>query len=356
MATLRNASSGKAQPQNERPRRNPTRQRSSASESQSQADASYSSLDESRKHVLDLDDGSEEGRPRKRAWRSSPSITSSSPRLASNPALPTPSFTTTSYSTSSASAEAFSDTDHGEVEDVSSDDVEDELASYDGVGNSDTDDGEVEDEVFSDGGVDNGDADDDKAEPATTSMAPATETQTNQEIQTFLDQNDPGCTIIDSTCYDYHRDAYVMHYILAQIRLPKKFGGTGEAITIEIVNDTGSTHQSVFKTDLEKMNYDRNTYRGHTGNIQLYTANGIISRESLWVELRLLKPDKTPFGDWFLEQAKLDPANPPGDRFTGTRIRNEFLFATVPGRYHLYVAKVAQPHIIIKKISPIRTD
>lgn len=314
----------KARPQNERSRGNPTLRRSPASESQSQEHTSCISPGESRKRGQELDDGSEEGRPRKRARRLSLSNTLSSTPSASNPApstssssaplLPPPSFPTFSYSASLASTKISGDTDHDEVEDASSDDVEDE--------------------VVSDDGVDNGDIDDDKIEPPITPTLQVTETQTNEEIQTFLDQNVPGCTVIDSTCYNRRRGD-LMHRILAQIRLPKKYGGTERATEIALFNNTGSFYQRVFETDLEEIDYNRNTYRGNIGNW------GVGSRKSLWVELRLLKPDKTSFGDWFLEEATIDDKDLFQERHTGNQIREEFLFATVPGKQHLYVAKVA---------------
>lgn len=222
-------------------------------------------------------------------------------------------------STSSASTEASGDTDYEKVEKVSSDDVEDEAFS---------------------------DTDDDKVKASTTSTVPATSTQTSQEIQTFLDQNGPGCTVIDSTYYDSLGEdeqwETVKHDILARIRLPKTYGGTGKATEIEMLNDTGSAFLRLFQTDLEKMGYNRYTYWGHTDNITLGTGNGEVCRKSLWVELQLLKPDdKTPIGDWFLERATIGDMDLCMGRLTGSQVRNEFSFLTTPGNRHLYVAKVA---------------
>lgn len=256
------------------------------------------------------------------------STTLCSTPTASNPApstsssqllLITPSLLTTLCSTSSASTEVSGDADYEKVENASPDDVEDEAFS---------------------------DTDDDKVKPSTTSTVPATETQTNQEIQKFHNQNDASYTVIDSTCYDSLGEdeqwETVKHDILARIRLPKKYGGTGKAIEIEMLNDTGSAFLRLFHTDLEEMGYDCYTYWGHTDNITLGTGNGEVRRKSLWVELQLLKPDdKTPFGDWFLERATIGDMDLCMGRLTGSQVRNEFSFLTTPGNRHLYVAKVA---------------
>lgn len=321
---------GKAQPQNERSRGNPTRRRSPGSQSESREHTSCSSLAGSRKRGHHLDDESEEVRPRKRARRSLLSTTLCSTPSASNPApstsssstqllLITPSLLTTLCSTSSASTEVSGDADYEKVGNASSDDVEDEAFS---------------------------DTDDDKVKPSTTSTVPATETQTNQEIQNFLNQNGASYTVIDSTCYDSLGEdeqwETVKHDILARIRLPKKYGGTGKATEIEMLNDTGSAFLRLFHTDLEEMGYDCYTYWGHTDNITLGTGNGEVCRKSLWVELQLLKPDdKTPFGDWFLERATIGDMDLCMGRLTGSQVRNEFSFLTTPGNRHLYVAKVA---------------
>ena len=244
------------------------------------------------------------------------------------------------------------DTDDDEAENASSKDLEDEVFSDDGIDDEEVEDGssnDLEDEVFSDDGVDNGDIDNDEVELSTTSTAQATETQTNQEIGSSLLQHDrvlPRYTVVDSTFYDNlgeDKCDEVMHNVLARIRLPKIYGGTEKAIEIEILNDTGSSYQCVFEADLEEMEYNCHTYRGYTGKVLLCTCNGVTSRESLWVELQLLKPDRTSFGGWFLEQTAIENMELCGGvRVTGSQIRKEFYFATTPGKRHLFVAKVAQ--------------
>lgn len=306
------------------------RRSSPGAQSVSRAHTSCSLLAGSRKRGEHLDDESEEVRPRKRARRSLLSTTLCSTPPASNPApstsssstppvLVTPSLLTALSSTLPVLTDASGDADYEKVEKASSDDIEDEAFS---------------------------DTDDDKVKPSATSTVPATETETNPEIQTFLDQNGPGCTVIDSTCYDSLGEdeqwETVKHDILARIRLPKKYGGTGKEKEIEMLNDTGSAFLRLFHTDLEEMGYDCYTYWGHTDNITLGTGNGEVCRKSLWVELQLLKPDgKTPFGDWFLERATIGDMDLCMGRLTGSQVRNEFSFLTTPGNRHLYVAKVA---------------
>src|SRR5205814_6576391 len=82
--------------------------------------------------------------------------------------------------------------------------------------------------------------------------------------------------------------------ILALIRLPSRWGGNDNVtLPIGFMNDTGSTMQTVFDTDLASLGYNSQTYQGNTGQVYMQTANGVVARESISFEMKLIKPDGT---------------------------------------------------------------
>ncbi|KAL9116405.1 MAG: hypothetical protein Q9187_007070 [Circinaria calcarea] len=129
------------------------------------------------------------------------------------------------------------------------------------------------------------------------------------------------------------------HEILARMRLPEYYGGNGNVVNVAILNDTGSTVQTLFDPDLNAMGYDPLTYTGNSGPLQIQTANGTVTRQSLWVEMQLMKPDGTPTSRWFLEQGIATPLAGNPSRLSGRFLRRELYFATAPGNYTLYVAQ-----------------
>ena len=66
-----------------------------------------------------------------------------------------------------------------------------------------------------------------------------------------------------------------------------------------ILNDTGSSVQTVFDTDLASLGYNSQTYQGHTGQADIETANGTVMRQLILIEVQLIKHDGTPASGWF---------------------------------------------------------
>lgn len=107
------------------------------------------------------------------------------------------------------------------------------------------------------------------------------------------------------------------------------------------MNDTGSTRQTIFTTDLTNLHYDRNTYQGGRGITTVVTANGVVNRERITIEIQLLMADGTAISPWFRELALIKHVLPgvPAFRLSGNAMRDHFYFATAPGNTTLYVAK-----------------
>jgi hypothetical protein len=130
--------------------------------------------------------------------------------------------------------------------------------------------------------------------------------------------------------------------IFASFRLISEYGGDPNmTINVSIANDTGSTRQTIFTTDLTNLHYDRNTYRGRRGNTTVATANGLVDRERIVIEIQLLTADGTALSPWFREVALIKSIAPgvPSVRLSGNAMRDYLYFATAPGNTTLYVAK-----------------
>src|SRR4051794_3078621 len=92
--------------------------------------------------------------------------------------------------------------------------------------------------------------------------------------------------------------------IFARFRLPAIFGGNpNTTFDVEIMNDTGSNIQTLFPTDLVALGYDRLTYRGHRGVIDVRTANGTMRRRVIVIEVQITKADGMAITPWFRQNA-----------------------------------------------------
>lgn len=71
------------------------------------------------------------------------------------------------------------------------------------------------------------------------------------------------------------------------------------------------------------------------------TANGVVDRERITIEIQLLMADGTAISPWFRELAIIKPILPGASdyRLSGNAMRNHFYFATAPGNTMLYIAK-----------------
>ncbi|KAL1966567.1 hypothetical protein VTN77DRAFT_3978 [Rasamsonia byssochlamydoides] len=113
-------------------------------------------------------------------------------------------------------------------------------------------------------------------------------------------------------------NAYSGHEILARMRLIPNLGGTGAAVNVSILNDTGSTIQSVLQTDLAAMGLNPQ-YGGLGPPVVVQTANGPVNRQSIFVELQLMRADGTVASEWIRELGLITPPGAAQMRLTGAQ-------------------------------------
>ncbi|PLN83983.1 hypothetical protein BDW42DRAFT_191967 [Aspergillus taichungensis] len=131
-----------------------------------------------------------------------------------------------------------------------------------------------------------------------------------------------------------------MHEIFARVRLIADFGGSSHLyVSVRIANDTGSNVQSIFDTDLTRLQYDPHTYLGTHGQVPLTTASGIIFREQIVIELQIVDSQGEEISPWFAEVAVIIPEELGVVRLSGGAMRNQLYFATAPGNDTLYISR-----------------
>lgn len=126
------------------------------------------------------------------------------------------------------------------------------------------------------------------------------------------------------------------HMLNAQFRLPARFGGmdNGPIITCQVLNDTGSTIASIYKSDWAQLNVNNIEV---TAKTEVTVADGT-SREWLTVtyEVRLISyaPNASIYtiGDWMVDRAIIidDPVGEGSQRLSGDSMRRQLWFLTTP--------------------------
>jgi hypothetical protein len=123
------------------------------------------------------------------------------------------------------------------------------------------------------------------------------------------------------------------------LRLTPAFGGDGTTCGIIAMNDTGSDILSLFTTDLPYLGGNIQGYLGWHGQTSITDANGGITVfPTIFVQVRLVRDDNTPWGDWINEVAIVKPYSPNMPRLSGVRIRRALYFDTAPGNHLLAVS------------------
>jgi hypothetical protein len=124
------------------------------------------------------------------------------------------------------------------------------------------------------------------------------------------------------------------------MRLHTRLGGDDNAvIRMRLLNDTGSSLQTIFDTDLASIYYNPQTYQGNLGQLNVTTANGTVARQGIVVEMQLRKPNWEPASDWFVENGVIVPFAPNITRLSGSGLQSSLYFVTTPGNQFLYVAR-----------------
>ena len=118
-----------------------------------------------------------------------------------------------------------------------------------------------------------------------------------------------------------------------------------------IANDTGFNIQTIFTTDLAALQHNPATYYSLAGTININTANGLVQRSTIDIEMQIIKADGTALTGWFRERAVITPPGGSLYRLSGSEIRNHLYFATTPGNATLYVA--AKKNGIVRQLPVI---
>ncbi|KAK9431774.1 hypothetical protein V1505DRAFT_367059 [Lipomyces doorenjongii] len=130
-----------------------------------------------------------------------------------------------------------------------------------------------------------------------------------------------------------------MHEIFANFRLVPEWGGDPNlSIPVVIANDTGSDIQTTFDTDLILLNYDQSTYGGRLPAIALQTANGLVIRQRIQIQVQIIDSTGREMTRWFLESAVIVPHAGGTERLSGAAMRNHLYFATAPGNTRLWMS------------------
>ena len=118
-------------------------------------------------------------------------------------------------------------------------------------------------------------------------------------------------------------------------------GGGGRILFGSMINDTGSNVLTLYPSEVRAMALPQN-YTGWGEIVSIMTANGIIRRRKIIIQIRILSSDpyQTPLSDWINEEAivTLDDGAMQFDRLSGGLMRSKLFFATAPGSDKLYVA------------------
>jgi hypothetical protein len=101
------------------------------------------------------------------------------------------------------------------------------------------------------------------------------------------------------------------------LRLTPLLGGDGTVHGIIAMNDTGSDILSLFTTDLLQLG----NIQGYTGRqaptITIDANGGMTSFSTILVQVRLVRDDNTPWGDWIDEAAIIRQPSPGVSRLSG---------------------------------------
>ncbi|RHZ68958.1 hypothetical protein CDV55_104354 [Aspergillus turcosus] len=124
----------------------------------------------------------------------------------------------------------------------------------------------------------------------------------------------------------------LMHEIFARFRLVNVYGGHANlTISRRIANDTGSSVQTIFVSDLVELQYNAQTYAGNLGVAFIGTASAPVLRQRIEIELQILNGQGETMTPWFPEVAVIVPDGPGLARLSGRAMRNHIYFATAPG-------------------------
>src|SRR5436305_9657036 len=118
------------------------------------------------------------------------------------------------------------------------------------------------------------------------------------------------------------------------LRMTPVLGGDGTVHGIIAMNDTGSNALTLlFNTDLALLG-NMHGYGGWQLPTSVIDANGTITIfATILVQVRLVRDDNTPWGDWIDEEAIVKQSGPGVPRLSGVGIRHHLYIGTAPGNH-----------------------
>ena len=122
------------------------------------------------------------------------------------------------------------------------------------------------------------------------------------------------------------------------LRLTPLFGGNGTTHGIIAMNDTGSDVLTLFNADLLQLGNTQG-YAGWHAPQGIRDANGTITVfPTILVQVRLVRDNNTPWGNWIDELAIVKQSGPGIPRLSGVGIRKVLYIGTRPGNHLLAVS------------------
>lgn len=104
--------------------------------------------------------------------------------------------------------------------------------------------------------------------------------------------------------------------------------GGYQAFQTTMLNDTGSEMFVLYSHEAQALGYNPNIHP--TRPVVIRTANGLVNRIAVLMELRVLRYDGQALTGWFIEDGIIIPFTGIESRLSGSSVRRQLFFATSP--------------------------
>ncbi|KAJ5213443.1 hypothetical protein N7449_000612 [Penicillium cf. viridicatum] len=120
-----------------------------------------------------------------------------------------------------------------------------------------------------------------------------------------------------------------------------QYGGDTTLTRLFLVcNDTGGNVLTVFKSDLDSLQFNSTQHAGALQGASLMeTSLGQAPQDTILVDMQIVTSSLVELTPWFVEIAVIKPDNMGAARLSGAAMRRRLFFATAPGNDRLYVAQ-----------------
>ena len=102
--------------------------------------------------------------------------------------------------------------------------------------------------------------------------------------------------------------------------------GGYQALQTTMLNDTGSEMFILYSHEAWALGYNANIHA--TRPVIIRTANGLVFRIAVLMELRVIRYDGQPLTGWLLEDSTIIPYTGTETRLSGSAVRRQLFFAT----------------------------